>query len=74
VEERFMKIRAATGGLIFILILAAAGTDVAGPKGSAMVKSIRKPANTSARPIRRHWRATYSPSYLLMPDTFIPGM
>jgi AmmeMemoRadiSam system protein B/AmmeMemoRadiSam system protein A len=39
-----MKIRAATGGLIFILILAAAGTDVAGPKGSAMVKSIRKPA------------------------------
>ena len=39
-----MKILAATGGLVFILILAVAGPDVAGLKGSDMVQSIRKPA------------------------------
>ncbi len=39
-----MTIRAATVGLVFLLTLAAAGTDGAGLKGSDMVQSIRRPA------------------------------
>ena len=39
-----MTIRAATGGLVFFLILAAAGTSGAGLKGNSMEQSIRKPA------------------------------
>jgi len=39
-----MTIRAATGGLVFLMTLAAAGRYGAGVKGNEMVQSIRKPA------------------------------
>ncbi len=39
-----MTIRAATGGIILFLTLAAAGTSGAGLKGNSMEQSIRKPA------------------------------